>query len=129
MATSARSDPLSQVDARGRTRPEIGRSALNRPVYSPYRPSVLSQASDFTDLADSPEIQPEVIIPVPEGMAFATNSDTKQLKLTVDPMCARRFRRVSGYAGGGVNFPRRKRLGALDPIPFLFRYYSLESFY
>ena len=67
---------------------------------SPYRPSVLSQASYFTALADSPEIQPEVIIPVPDGMSYATNADTKQLQLTVGSMYARRFRRVFGYVWG-----------------------------
>ena len=59
------SDPLSSVDVNGKPRQEIGRSALDRPAYSPYRPSLLSQATDFTHLAASPEIQPEVIIPVP----------------------------------------------------------------
>ena len=118
MATSARSDPLSSVDSRGNARPEIGRAALNRPVYAPYLPSVLSQASDFTALADSPGIQPEVIIPVLDGRTFATNADTKQLQLVVDPMYARRFRRVFGYVGG-FNFPMLRRARFLWP-PYLF---------
>ena len=85
---------------------------------SPYRPSVLSQASYFTALADSPEIQPEVIIPVLDGRTFATNADTKQLQLVVDPMYARRFRRVFGYVGG-FNFPMLRRARFLWP-PYLF---------
>ena len=66
-APAARSaaDPLSLVDPNGKARQEIGRAALDRPVYSHYRPSVLSQATDFTHLAAPPEIQPEQLIPVP----------------------------------------------------------------
>ena len=97
MASSARSDPLSQLDAPGNIRAEIGRSASNRPAFAPYRPSVLSEASDLAALADSPEIQPEVITPVPDGMEFASNSATTKLQLQLNPMYARRFRRVFGY--------------------------------
>ena len=118
MASSARSDPLSHVDARGKMRPEIGRTAINRPVYAPYRPSVLSEASGPAALADSPEIQPDVIIPVPDGVGFASNSATKQLQLQLNPMYARRFRRVPGYVGR-FNFPLLQRARFLGS-PYLF---------
>ena len=64
-ATRSASIPLSSVDANGKARLEIGRTALGRPAYAPYRPSVLSQAADFTHMSASPEIQPETLVPAP----------------------------------------------------------------
>ena len=86
---SARSDPQSAADAYGKPRQMLGLSASNRPVYAPYRPSVLSMATDFTHLAASPEIQPEAIIPVLDGWSFAKNADTNQTQVAVDPFYAR----------------------------------------
>lgn len=121
-----RIDPLSQVDAYGDARAEIGLSALGRPVYSPYRPTVVSLASELTHLKESPEIQVEMCVPVPEGMSFAGNSATGQLQLSLNPMYARRFRRVSGYLGEiRISLMRRARFRG---TPRFFSCFHSDSF-
>ena len=119
MASPApRSDPLSQVDAIGKVRPEIGRPTLNRPVFAPYRTSGLCIASEITHLGESPEVQVELRVPAPEGISFADNSATGQLQLEANPMYARRFRRVFGYVGGIQVPPSATGAVAWSPYSF-----------
>ena len=104
----------------------LGLSALNRPAYSPYRSSVLSQAAAFTRQAASPEIQPEVIIPVPDGWSFAKNADTNQLHVSVGPLYARRSKRVFGYVGEIALSAAAK--GSALPTPCSFLLLLLRKF-
>ena len=109
-------EPLSDVGPNGERRPMLGKSAVNDPVYAPYRPSVLSLANEMTLIADSDGVQPERLIPVPHGWSFAQHTVKKrtQFQLTVDLLYARnKLRRVFGYvaelqlfatANGSVSF-------------------------
>ena len=58
-------DSLSSVGPNGEIRSAIGRSALNAVVYTPYRPSVLSLANEFTAISASEGAPPEQLIPIP----------------------------------------------------------------
>ena len=120
-----RPDPLSSVDAYGAVRPEIWRSASNRPFFAAYRPSVLSLASALTHLKGSPEVQIEAFVPVPDGMYFAENCATGQMQLILNPMYARRFRRIFGYVDE-IRLPPAAK-GNVSRSPSFFLHSSPDS--
>ena len=94
-------DPLSAVrPVSGKKRPMIGKSAVNDPVYCPFRPTVLTLANEMAIIADSDGCVPERSIPIPQGWSLDqhTVKNRTQFQLTVDPLYARnKLRRVFGY--------------------------------